>query len=1478
FKVALTAGQTYELKVEGYASNKGTLIDSYLRLFDTNGRLLTFDNNGGTGNDSAVFFEAATTGTYYIEASANNGRGMGTYSVHVAKSALPPDEAGGNAASTAMITAGQIKTGRLTTKLDQDWYGIDLTAGKNYVFKLQAAHSGNGTLADPSMAIYSANGVKLAERDDMLMGNEPTIAFTPVDSGKYFVAVKAHDGTVDAGSYTLITRAPDDHSNAKMNATVVAVDQIIDGAIQYSIGEFGVRAVDSVGLATDRDIDWFQFESNDGEVWSFTVELPTGSLLSRPLVEIVDANNRTVALGDGLETNDGRAVASFRADLETSGTYFARVIDGAGATGAYQVVLTRGDASDEDATESVNMAFTSNGSVLQAKQTAKIGLSGDVDHFKVDMTAGHSYRIEVSPVRDGSTAPLASGKLALSYRETGAPQSLDVEVQRETASPSRYDSTVFKAEASGTMSIMVAPVELNQTGQYTLRVVDLGLSVADSRPDSVADYTDATHGVMATDDSRSDKIDDTADSDLFAIQLTAGNLYDFTVKGFGDQVGTLGQASLNLLDSDGYLVTTGLFDSETGRTNMSVGVFDSGRYYLSVGAVDVPGNSGTYTLDSRTRGEADNPNDDASADTRSGVAVSPGNPVAGALEVAGDHDWVKVTLEQGKVYVFDVLADGDGPGGTLSDSTLRLLASDGTQLAIDDDSGAALDSHIQFSANETGDYFLDVGGNGDATGTYTLRVRELYSGIADPLRGAQWYLPALGLDALAGIWTGAGVTVSVVDDGIDSSHPDLQFQLKGGSAYDTQFDSQDGNPKYPLLIGPPDNHGTAVAGLIGAEANNETGIVGVASDADLVSTRVKWAWNHMTEAMSLQWQFDVSNNSWGAISPFGDDFNSTTLTFAYQGLRQGVEDGRDGLGTVFVFSAGNSAASGDNTNYHNFQNAREVITVGATNADGSAATFSTPGANVLVGTYGVGLLTTDRHQPGWGYTGGNYFDNFTGTSASAPLVSGVVALMLEANPELGYRDVQKILAMTAVHPDNQDWKVNGAAHWNLGGMRYNDKLGFGLVDAAAAVSVAETWVEQNSALNEISASARQFGMRDAIPDGAGAYTKTFDIDAKLLVEHVELGIDLRHSRLGDLVIELTSPSGTVSTLFDRPTVNSEQPFGLSGPDSGVPTHLIWDLSSVQFWGEEASGTWTVSVRDVRAEQAGTIQSLSLRIYGEYEDGNDTYVFTDEGFLNTLPKVLSDDSGHDLINSAAVNADIYLNLADGFIAAAGVTHEFSEWTIIEDGVTGWGADRLVGNDAANILRGMRGDDTLLGGAGNDHLDGGLGHDVAVFNGNIAEFTTAWNPVTKILTVTDVKLSNGNEGVDTLTGIERLIFDDGELNLGATVGNRAPVASKTFFDSPVLLASGMGIDFTLPADAFSDPDSDVDSELDITVEDESGGNLPDWLGFDPETKTFNGVPPKDFRGQVKLKVKASDAYGESSSDILTLQFGDNQAPIT
>ena len=1481
FRVSLEAGRVYQLRAEGLAAHVGTLADPYLRVFDAAGHLLDFANGGGTGTDAMLYFAPTATGTYYLEASANDERGMGTYQVSAVQRDMPADDVPNNISTGVVLNAGDSFAGQLLTHNDQDWFQISLTGQQNYVFRVRASESGYGSLLDPVLEIRAADGTLTQTIDNGVISHEPATAFTPSVTGNYYLVVRAADGQTDTGSYTLMTRAPDDHSDTLPSASALVRDVAQSGNIQWSYGAFGVRAYDSIGIATDADEDWFQFSAGANEVLSVAVTPTAGSGLSRPLVEVVDATGRMFAVGDGMETTNGSATATFKA--AAAGTYYARVIDGAGATGAYTVQVTAGDASDEDASGAVSLSFVSNGSVTKAEAVAKIGLAADADRFTVDLQAGHQYRLETLAVRDGTHAPLASAAMTLSFTASGG-TALAVSSVQGVAEPSLFDTTAFTAESSGSMSITVNPLDATQTGQYKLRVVDLGGSNVDDRPDLVSNYNDSTHGVLASNEGASGQIGSATDTDLFAINLTKGNLYDFSVKGFGDGLGTLAQPALRLLDANGVLVTVASFDGSTGRADLAVSVFDSGRYYLAVEAADTPGNVGTYQLDTRLRDGSTAGADDISGDTRSGVSVRPGAPVAGRINYAGDEDWVSANLVAGKVYVVDVLADGAGSsgvvGGTLKDATLRWIDADGTELMQDDNSGAGQDSRLLITPTTDGTYYFDVGANGDELGTYTLRLRELYSGVADPLQSAQWYLPALGVDKLNGQVTGAGITVGMVDDGIDTAHPDLQARIDFAKSYDTVSDTQDGKNKIPYPTNPMgDFHGTAVAGIIVSAQNNETGIVGIAPDAQIASTRVKWSWDQITQALGLQYQFDVSNNSWGAIDPFADNFNSTALTFAYEALRKGVEDGRHGLGTVFVFSAGNSAAYGENTNYHNFQNAREVVTVAAANADGSVACFSTPGASVLVGAYGVDLLTTDRHEKGLGLNTASNYTSFSGTSAAAPVVSGVTALMLEANPLLGYRDVQQILALSASHPDAMSWKTNGASNWNLGGMQFNDQLGFGLVDAYAAVQLADTWTQSDSAINEVVASARAFGLQVAIPDGEGAYTKTFHIDSNTSVEHVELGIDLRHTRLGDLIIELTSPSGTVSTLMDRPTVNAEQPFGLSGTDSGVPTHLLWDLSSVQFWGEQASGDWTISVRDVRAEETGSLASLSLRVYGARDNGNDTYVFTQEGFKSQATVVLQDETGTDTINAAVMLHDMFIDLSNGLISAVGVTDHIASWTVIENAITGAGNDRIDGNAADNSLQGRDGNDTLQGGLGNDALVGGAGRDTAVYAGDMAEFGVSYNPTTQLVTVVDNLSSNGNEGTDTLSGIERMVFKDGEISLGAKVGNHAPVANRTMFDATILVGKGMGIQFDLPANAFSDADASSTStggELSITASSESGGELPSWLSYDPATGTFSGVPPEGEQGRIKVKVEALDEFGMLASGILTFQLGDNQAP--
>jgi len=639
----------------------------------------------------------------------------------------------------------------------------------------------------------------------------------------------------------------------------------------------------------------------------------------------------------------------------------------------------------------------------------------------------------------------------------------------------------------------------------------------------------------------------------------------------------------------------------------------------------------------------------------------------------------------------------------------------------------------------------------------------------DSLVSSQWHLKNTGqTGGTAGIdinvstvwddYTGAGVSITVYDDGVDFTHSDLNDN------YDASQHLVIGGTTYSAMP-TTGYHGTAVAGLIAAE-NDGTGTVGVAFGSSITGVPILRS-SMAPDLLASMWQmnrFDIVNNSWGYTTAFQVNANSSDSFWqSFEGALVNAGTGRDGLGTIIVKSAGNNRASGLDTNYDNFTNHRQVIAVGAVDHNGKVAYYSTPGANLLVvapsSTYGVSLTTTDVAGAA-GNNSGDYLSSFGGTSAAAPQISGVVALMLEANPDLGWRDVQEILALSARQVgdpgsltgyEKYDWSYNGADNWNGGGMHFSNDYGFGLVDALAAVRLAESWTLSGTSANEVKVGVSATVNR-AIPDN-GSTTFQLAIPENIRIDHVELTVDIAHPYRGDLTITLTSPDGTISIVMDRP---------LNGSDSG--DNLLFRFGSNAFWGENSAGTWTVTITDANGGNVGTVYSLSLQVYGDSITADDLYIFTNEfaslGSDSTRATLTDTDGGVDTLNAAAVTSASTLDLRAGATSIiAGRTLTIANGTVIETAWGGDGADVIYGNSSANKLYGARGDDTLEGGAGNDTLDGGAGNDIARFTGNQSRYAiTIENGGYR---VTD-SLSGG-DGSDFLVNVETLRFADGLYSL-------------------------------------------------------------------------------------------------------------------
>lgn len=602
----------------------------------------------------------------------------------------------------------------------------------------------------------------------------------------------------------------------------------------------------------------------------------------------------------------------------------------------------------------------------------------------------------------------------------------------------------------------------------------------------------------------------------------------------------------------------------------------------------------------------------------------------------------------------------------------------------------------------------------------------------DPLLSQQWHLQQnvaglLDLNVMS-VWnptegpayTGAGTTTVVIDDGFDYLHSDLAPNYSTFLDFDFETNVTDafGNPG-------SDWHGTAVAGIIGAAADG-SGAVGVAFETMLVGYRTYGF-------ISDQWLEDIRDtifyagtNAGGDVinisqgiandtnSEFGVGYDAARFDQIEASIGTAVSQGRGGLGSVIVKAAGNSRGANYDVNADDWTNDTRQVVVAAVDQNGFVSSYSSYGSALLVSGFGTPgeVVTTDRTGAD-GYSPGDHTTSFNGTSSAAPMVSGVVALMLEANTGLGWRDVQTILGVSARHvgtevgdvrsgAERYDWAWNAATTWNGGGQHFSNDYGYGLVDAHAAVRMAETWLltgssAQNNA-NEFTNTVDVLNVATVIPDGNAAGL-TFSGNASFddIVERVTVEITFSTTFTADMEIYLISPDGTVSELIN---------------DVGGATDFngTWTFESQAFRGERAAGTWSVRIVDDAGADVLSVSDIVIKTWGSATPG-DRYIYTDEyadyaGLSGHNTAVTDTNGGTDTVNAAAVTTSSTIRL-DGVVGLiAGQAASFSG---IEHAIGGDAGDFIYGSAVGNMLCGMRGADVLYGGDAADTLEGGTNHD-------------------------------------------------------------------------------------------------------------------------------------------------------------------------
>jgi subtilisin-like proprotein convertase family protein len=475
----------------------------------------------------------------------------------------------------------------------------------------------------------------------------------------------------------------------------------------------------------------------------------------------------------------------------------------------------------------------------------------------------------------------------------------------------------------------------------------------------------------------------------------------------------------------------------------------------------------------------------------------------------------------------------------------------------------------------------------------------------DTLINQQWHLKfnnqngaVAGTDLnIESVWayptTGAGfrgreIRIGIVDDGVQTSHPDFAGNIDTANDYDWN----DATPSDPSP-GAGDDHGTACAGDAAARGNNSVGVAGSAPEGILVGMRLIAAGTsdqQEADAMNyLPQLIQIKSNSWGPNDTGTLLEAPGPLTLA--ALKNAAETGRGGKGTIFMWAGGNGLDVNDNSNYDGYANSIYTVAVGAFDSQSRQAWYSESGANLVIvspssGTSpALGKTTTDRTGAD-GYVAGDYESDFGGTSSATPTAAGVVALMLEANANLGWRDVQEILMRSAkkVNPSDTDWKALVAPAT----INHNHKFGAGLIDATAAVNLARTWTNLPA---QISRTNAQTGLSVAIPNqNTTGITREFVITPQnnIRVEHVTVTVSINHTARGNLRVALTSPAGTVSRLAEVRSDSNDN-------------YANWKFMTVRNWGENASGTWRLKITDESAAgnntTGGTLTSATMEVFG-----------------------------------------------------------------------------------------------------------------------------------------------------------------------------------------------------------------------------------------------------------------------------------------
>ena len=609
--------------------------------------------------------------------------------------------------------------------------------------------------------------------------------------------------------------------------------------------------------------------------------------------------------------------------------------------------------------------------------------------------------------------------------------------------------------------------------------------------------------------------------------------------------------------------------------------------------------------------------------------LKPQSQTSGTLTLAG-------TDEDGDTLTYSIVSNGSYGTASLSGTTITYQTDASTQ--------SAQSESFTFKVN---DGTVD---SSAATISIDLRTDPLYqyqwhlnnTGQTNFASNAGTSGADLNVDTvIASNVYGTGVNIGIIDGGIELDHEDLSSNVLANASWD--YVDADRNP---VPVG-NDSHGTAIAGITSATAWNNLGGRGIAPGSKFTSYNVldTSLTSDLIDAVGAgdgskadNSNIDIYNMSFGVASPTAyESILSGDLLAAFD---NGINNLRSGKGAIYIKSGGNyysyiesgsdvycgpnSQASDLMTCHdssHNTYGANpHFITEPAITAKDGASTYASAGSNAWVSAYGGEYGTTDpaimssdlatcsKGSVRTGNASSNAFNNqgnhsentscnytatMNGSSSAAPMVAGVVALMLEKEPNLTWRDVKHILATTAdVIDANQsvthnsvvqhDWRTNAA------GYEFHNWYGFGKVNAQAALDAADSYT-----IGSLGTLCTITGTTGVINQALSDSTNTSVINISSsspcgsgVIEFVKVKMYYSHAAPNTVGMRLQSPSNTIANIIT--------PFSKITTD---PNEVEFNIGVSSFYGESMTGNWTIAIDDYVSGTTGNLRGWTIEIYG-----------------------------------------------------------------------------------------------------------------------------------------------------------------------------------------------------------------------------------------------------------------------------------------